>query len=388
MTVTSMQAKPDRLMNTYPPHPVTFVEGRGTELFDDKGNRYLDFLSGLSVTGLGHSHPDITEAISRQARRLIHVSNLFGTVPGPHLAGLLDTLIGGGGKVFFGNSGAEANEAALKLARKWGGPDRYVVLSATGSFHGRTLATLHATGQPEKHAPFQPLPVGFRHFEWNDIESLQKAMGPDVAAVLLEPIQGEGGVRPANAEHLKAVETFCRENAILFMVDEIQTGMARTGEWFAFQGYDVNPDVVTMAKGLGNGFPIGATWARDDVAAAFGPGDHGTTFGGQPLAAAVASRVVEVMSAIDAPGLARRAGTRLRAGLESVEEVKHVRGAGLLLAAELEGLDAKKIASLALTAGLVVNAVTNTAIRFAPPLIVSDEEIDEAISILRGVITT
>jgi acetylornithine/succinyldiaminopimelate/putrescine aminotransferase len=209
---------------------------------------------------------------------------------------------------------------------------------------------------------------------------------PDVAAVLLEPIQGEGGVRPADGDYLKAVELLCREKNILFMLDEIQTGLARTGTWFAFQGYDVSPDVVTMAKALGNGVPIGATWARDNVAAAFGVGDHGSTFGGQPLATSAALRVIEVMIEIDAPRRARLAGGRLRAGLEGISGVEEVRGRGLLLAAELREPIAAKIVSRALTSGLVTNAVTPSAIRVAPPLIVTNEEIDEAITILRGVL--
>lgn len=385
--MTVIDASTTRLMGTYPPSRVSFVKGLGTELWDESGRRYLDFLSGLAVTNLGHAHPEIVQVIADQAARLMHVSNLFGHDPGPHLAGLLDGLIGGGGRVFFSNSGAEANEAALKLARKWGGPGRFVVLTASESFHGRTLATLHATGQPGKHGPFQPLPEGFRHVEWNDLRALEQELAPDVAAVLLEPIQGEGGVRPADPDYLKGVERLCRENDVLFMVDEIQTGMARTGDWFAFQGYAVVPDVVTMAKALGNGFPIGATWAREEVAAAFGPGDHGSTFGGQPLATATAARVIEVMKEIDAPTLATKAGERLVAGLRHIDGIADVRGRGLLLAAELEEGNAKDIADAALASGLVVNAVTSTAIRLAPPLIVSNEEIDEAIAILRGVIT-
>lgn len=382
MTLSAEQ----KLMATYPLQKVTFVEGRGSELWDDRGRRYLDFLSGLAVTGLGHAHPKVTEAISAQAARLIHVSNLFGTVPGPKLAAAIDQLVGGGGRVFFGNSGAEANEAAVKLARKWGGEGRFTVITASGSFHGRTLATLHATGQPAKHTAFQPLPEGFKHVEWNNLEALADAITPDVAAVLLEPIQGEGGVQPATTEYLKGVEDLCRQQNVLFMVDEIQTGLGRTGDWFAFQGYGVSPDVVTIAKALGNGFPIGATWAREGVASAFVPGDHGSTFGGQPLAAATALRVIEIMLEIDAPERARQAGARLRRGLESLDGVIEVRGKGLLLAAELATPVANTVASRALTAGLVVNAVTPTALRLAPPLIVANEEVDEAISILRGVI--
>jgi len=374
------------LLPTYPPQPVTFVKGNGTQLWDDDGKRYLDFLCGLAVTSLGHANPEVAEAVAEQARQLLHVSNLFGTRPGLEVAATLDRLIGGGGQVFFCNSGAEANEAAIKLARKWAGPDRYTVLTAEGSFHGRTLATLHATGQPAKHGPFQPLPTGFGHVPWNDLAALEAAITPDVAAVLIEPIQGEGGVRPADIEYLQGVEALCRENRLLFMVDEIQTGLARTGEWFAFQHYGVDPDVVCLAKALGNGMPIGAMWAKTEVGAAFEPGDHATTFGGQPLATAAARAVLTIMQRDDAPAAARRAGERLRAGLEELPGVASVRGAGLLLAAELVDGSGPKVAGAALEAGLVINGVTATALRFAPPLFVSDQEIDEALDILKGVL--
>ncbi|MDH3425776.1 MAG: aminotransferase class III-fold pyridoxal phosphate-dependent enzyme, partial [Acidimicrobiia bacterium] len=260
------------------------------------------------------------------------------------------------------------------------------VLTAEGSFHGRTLATLHATGQPAKHGPFQPLPEGFRHVPWDDLAAFEAAVTEDVAAVLLEPIQGEGGVRPADPDYLEGVERYCRKMNILFMVDEVQTGLARTGTWFGFQHYDVSPDVVCMAKALGNGMPIGATWAKSEVAAAFQPGDHATTFGGQPLASAAARAVLEVMIQRDAPRLAERAGARLRAGLETIPAVASVRGYGLLLAAELTGHSGSDAAQAALQAGLVINGVTSTAIRLAPPLLVSDAEVDEAVNILKGVL--
>ncbi len=370
------------LMPTYPEQPVTFVRGLGTELWDDTGKRYLDFLCGLAVTSLGHANPDVAEAIADQARTLLHVSNLFGTQPGLEVASTLDGLIGGGGQVFFCNSGAESIEAAIKLARKWGGPGRYVVLTAIDSFHGRTLATLHATGQPAKHGPFQPLPEGFRHVPWNDLSALEAAITEDVAAVLLEPIQGEGGVRPADVDYLQGVEQACRDRDVLFMVDEVQTGLARTGTWFAFQHYNVSPAVVCMAKALGNGMPIGATWAKAEVAAAFEPGDHATTFGGQPLATAAARAVLRVMIERDAPALAERTGVRLRAGLESIPAVAAVRGRGLLLAAELVDHSGPDTAARALDAGLVINGVTASAIRLAPPLLVTDAEVDQAIEIL------
>jgi predicted acetylornithine/succinylornithine family transaminase len=384
MTRTPLQASP--LLPTYPPQPVTFVKGKGTELWDETGKRYLDFLCGLAVTSLGHSHPEVSRAIAEQAEQLLHVSNLFGTEPGLEVAATLDRLIGGGGQVFFCNSGAEANEAAIKLARKWAGPDRYTVLTADGSFHGRTLATLHATGQPAKHGPFQPLPEGFRQVPWNDLAGLAAAITPDVAAVLIEPIQGEGGVRPADIDYLQGVEAVCRDRNLLFMVDEIQTGLARTGKWFAFQHYGVSPDVVSLAKALGNGMPIGAIWAKAEVGAAFAPGDHATTFGGQPLATSAAREVLKVMERDGAPGAALRAGEHLRAGLESLAAVASVRGAGLLLAAELIDRSGPEMARAALDAGLVINGVTTSALRFAPPLFVTDEEIDEALDILKGVL--
>ena len=389
-------------MPTYAPAPVTFVRGAGTELWDDSGKRYLDLLSGLAVTSLGHSHPAVAEAVAAQAATLLHVSNLFRTEIGEEVAATLDVLIGdgvaAGGQVFFTNSGAEANECAIKLARRHGGPGlggpnamtgRYVVVSAFGSFHGRTLATLHATGQPAKHEPFQPLPEGFRHVAWDDLDDLERSIDPSVAAILLEPVQGEGGVKPATAEYLRAVRRICDERGILLMLDEVQTGLGRTGRWFGFQHAGILPDVVTMAKALGNGVPIGACWARAEVARAFEPGDHGSTFGGQPLAAAAARAVLAVMQEIDAPGRAAKQGERLRMALGHVPGVATVRGLGLLIAAELDaGRDAKAVASGCLEAGLIVNAVTPTALRMAPPLTITDDEVDEAVAILTGVLAS
>jgi predicted acetylornithine/succinylornithine family transaminase len=372
---------------TYAPPRVQFVRGQGTELWDSAGRRYLDFLCGLAVTSLGHAHPDVAAAIGEQATTLLHTSNLFATVPGTEVAVTLDRLLGGGGQVFLCNSGAEANEAAIKVARRWGGRGRHVVVSAYGSFHGRTLATLHATGQPAKHEVFQPLPEGFRHAAWNDIDALAGAIDPTVAAVLLEPVQGEGGVNLAAPGYLREVRALCDERGVLLMLDEVQTGLGRTGRWFGFEHAGIQPDVVTLAKALGNGVPIGACWARRDVAGTMRPGDHGTTFGGQPLAAAAARAVLAVMEREDAPGLARRRGARLTSALAELDGVAEVRGLGLLLAAELTpGIDAKVVADRALDAGLVVNAVTPTAIRLAPPLLVSDDEIDEAVAILGSVL--
>jgi predicted acetylornithine/succinylornithine family transaminase len=379
------------VMPNYGPPPVMFVRGSGTELWDRDGKRYLDFLCGLAVTSLGHAHPVVADAIAEQARTLSHVSNLFGTEPQVEVAITIDRLLGGGGQVFFCNSGAEANEAAIKLARKYHGRGRHVVVSAYRSFHGRTLATLHATGQPEKHEPFQPLPEGFRHVEYNSAEALEAVLDPTVGAVLLEPLQGEGGVNPASIEYVRAVRQLCDERGILLIFDEVQTGFARTGKWFGFEHFGIRPDIITMAKALGNGMPIGACWARADVSSAFKPGDHGTTFGGQPLAAAAARAVLRVMQEIDAPALSAEKGARLEQALRALPGVTSVRGLGLLLGAELspEILHdrlAKDVASACLDAGLVVNGVTNTAIRFAPPINISDAHLQEGIDIFAGVL--
>ena len=374
-------------MPTYGAPAVRMVKGEGCRLWDEDGNEYLDFLAGIAVVGLGHANPEIADAIAQQARTLVHVSNLYGTVPGTDVAITLDRLLGGGGQIFFTNSGAEAIECAIKLARKWGGDGRYGVVSAYGSFHGRTLGALHATGQPAKWEGFQPLPEGFRHVAWNDLAALEAAIDPTVAAVLLEPIQDEGGVHPATAEYFEGVRRLCDERGLLMIVDEIQTGLGRTGEWFGFQHFGVEPDVVTMAKALGNGMPIGACWAKRDVAAVFQPGDHGTTYGGQPLAASAARATLEILERVNAPQLAERAGAEFRHLLETIEGVIQVRGLGLLLAAELAvGIDAKAVASDLLQRGLIVNAVSPTSLRFAPPLIVSESEIAQAVDLLSAVL--
>ena len=374
-------------MPTYGAPAVRIVRGEGCKLWDEQGNEYLDFLAGIAVVGLGHANPEIADAIAEQARTLVHVSNLYGTVPGTDVAITLDRLLGGGGQIFFTNSGAEAIECAIKLARKWGGHGRYGVVSAYGSFHGRTLGALHATGQPAKWEGFQPLPEGFRHVAWNDLAALEAAIDPSVAAVLLEPIQGEGGVHPATAEYFEGVRRLCDERGLLMIVDEIQTGLGRTGEWFGFQHFGVEPDVVTMAKALGNGMPIGACWAKREIAAVFQPGDHGTTYGGQPLAASAARATLEILERVNAPQLAERAGAEFRHLLETVEGVVQVRGLGLLLAAELAvGLDAKAVAADLLRGGLIVNAVSPTALRFAPPLIVSETEIAQAVDLVSAVL--
>lgn len=370
---------------------VMFVRGRGTELWDTDGKRYLDFLCGLAVTSLGHSHPVVTDALVRQADTLLHVSNLFANPNAGRAAvevnALLAEATGQSGQIFFCNSGAEANEAALKLARKFGGRGRHVVVSAYGSFHGRTLATLAATGQPAKHEPFHPMPDGFRHVVFNDIAALEAAIDPSVAAVLLEPVQGEGGVLPADPQYLRDVRSLCDERGLLLMMDEVQTGFGRTGEWFGFQHSGVVPDVVTMAKAMGNGFPVGAMWATREVAGVFQPGDHGSTYSGTAIATAVVSAVLAELRRINAPQLAADRGQELTSKLQVLPGVASVRGAGLLLAVELaEGIESKPVYLRLMEEGLVTNAVTATALRLAPPLNVSTADIDEAVGILRSVL--
>jgi acetylornithine/N-succinyldiaminopimelate aminotransferase len=367
---------------------VMFARGLGTELWDVDGKRYLDFLCGLAVTSLGHSHPAVAAAMTEQAGTLLHVSNLFANNVAPHAAMRVNALLreatGADGQVFFCNSGAEANEAALKLARKFGGRGRHAVVSAYGSFHGRTLAALAATGQPAKHEPFFPMPDGFRHAIFNDITALEAAIDPSVAAVLLEPVQGEGGVLPADPQYLRDVRALCDERGLLLMMDEVQTGYGRTGKWFGFQHAGIVPDVVTMAKAMGNGFPVGAMWARREIAALFQPGDHGSTYSGTAIAAAVVNSVIDEMRRIDAPALAASLGADLTARLAGLPGVSGVRGAGLLLAVELApGLDAKAVYLRLLDNGLVTNAVTATALRLAPPYTLTAAELDEAVEIMR-----
>jgi acetylornithine/N-succinyldiaminopimelate aminotransferase len=381
----------EHVMGTYARAPVAFVRGEGTRLWDSEGREYLDFLSGLAVTSLGHAHPAVADALADQARTLLHVSNLYYNDLQPRLAARLDALLGGGGRVFFSNSGAEANECAIKLARRYGqtrgGKERYHVVSTYGSFHGRTLTTLAATGQPQKQETFQPLPSGFRLVPFGDADVLMAALDERVCAVLLEPVQGEGGVNEAPPGYLETVRSWCDEREALLMIDEVQTGLGRTGRWFGHQHSAVRPDVVTMAKALGNGVPIGACWARADVADALRPGDHATTFGGQPLAARAALAVLDVMEAEDVPSRAAQAGEQLRRVLLALPNVVAVRGRGLLLAAELApGIDAAAVVRACLGRGLVLNAVTPTALRLAPSLLVSPDEIAAAVAVLDAVL--
>lgn len=367
---------------------VLFERGQGTELWDVTGKRYLDFLSGIAVVSLGHANPVIADAISEQARSLVHVSNFFANTTATRAAVEVSQLFhdagAGDGQVFFCNSGAEANEAAIKLARKFGGRGRHVIVSALGSFHGRTLGALALTGQPAKHEAFQPMPEGFRYCEYGDIASLESMLDPTVAAVFLEPIQGEGGVIPADAEYMQAVQRVCRDRGILLIIDEVQTGFCRTGKWFGFEHFGIQPDAVTLAKGMGNGMPVGALWARRDIAAVMQPGDHGSTYSGTALATSAVRAVISEMKRLDAPSLAVHKGKRLREGLQAMSRVDHVRGAGLLLGAQLaDGIECKDVVPVLLEKGLIVNAVNATTIRLAPPLTVADEEIDEALALMR-----
>jgi acetylornithine/N-succinyldiaminopimelate aminotransferase len=362
---------------------ISIERGAGTEVWDTDGRRYLDFLSGIAVTSLGHANPAVADAICRQANTLLHVSNFFtnpqATAAAVKVNELLADATGHPGQLFFTNSGAESNECAIKLARKFGGRGRHTVVTALGSFHGRTLATLAATGQPAKHEPFAPMPEGFRHVAWGDLDAMRSAVDASVGAIMIEPIQGEGGVHPAPAGYLQGIRDLCDDVGALMIVDEIQTGFARTGRWFGFEHDGVRPDVVTLAKAMGNGMPVGACWARTDVASVFQPGDHGSTYSGTALATAAVSAVVDEMRRIDAPATAAAKGERLASLLGALPHVDSVRGRGLLLGAQLvDGVDAPAVYRSLLATGLICNAVNATTLRFAPPITVSDDELVEA----------
>jgi len=374
-------------MPVFGPPAIMFERGSGTELWDSNGKRYLDFLAGIAVTSLGHSHPAVAAAVSAQSEQLLHVSNFFANPVATEAAikinGLLEDATGHAGQLFFTNSGAESNECALKLARKHGGRGRHTVVSALGSFHGRTLASLAATGQPTKHEPFFPMPDGFKHVAWGDLDAMRVAVDGSVAAVLIEAVQGEGGVNPATTEYLQGIRQLCDETGALMMVDEIQTGFARTGRWFGFEHSGVSPDVVTLAKAMGNGMPVGACWARADVAAVFEPGDHGSTYSGTAIATAAVNATIDEMIRIDAPAMATATGAKLTAGLLELDGVVGVRGYGLMLGVELaDGLDARVAYGDLLDAGLIVNAVNPSTIRLIPPINISTAEVNEAVTMI------
>ena len=374
-------------MPVFGPPAIMFEQGSGTELWDTNGKRYLDFLAGIAVTSLGHANPVVAAAISEQANQLLHVSNFFANPTATEAAlkvnALLREATGDDGQLFFTNSGAESNECAIKLARKHGGRGRHTVVSALGSFHGRTLASLAATGQPAKHEPFQPMPEGFKHVAWGDLDAMRTAVDGTVAGVLIESVQGEGGVNPATTEYLQGIRQICDETGALLMIDEIQTGFARTGKWFGFEHSGVRPDVVTLAKAMGNGMPVGACWARTEVAAVFEPGDHGSTYSGTAIATAAVNATIDEMRRLDAPTLAATSGARLTAKPVDLDGVVGVRGFGLMLGVELaDGLDARVAYTDLLDAGLIVNAVNPSTIRLIPPLTVSDAEVDEAVALI------
>lgn len=376
------------VMHTYGRAPVTFVSGEGSWLVDDQGRRYLDFLTGLAVVSVGHANPGVARAVCDQMTRLTHVSNLYYTEPMVELAEALTTR-SGLDRVFFANCGATANEAAIKLARRYGqsrfGPERYRVLSLADSFHGRTMATLAATGQPGKQEVFQPLPPGFQQVPVGELSALEQALDGTVAAVMVETLQGEGGVRPLERDYLEAVRGLCDEVGALMVVDDVQAGMGRTGSWFSWQQLGFTPDIATTAKALANGLPIGACMATEEVAEAFRPGDHATTFGGGPVVCAAALAVIEEIEGRDLLANCRQRSAQIVAALENMEAVVQIRGRGLLLAARLRESNAADVARRALLDHqLVVNAVRPDAIRLAPPLSVSASEVNEAMQRLAG----
>jgi predicted acetylornithine/succinylornithine family transaminase len=374
-------------MPTYGSYSRTMVRGDGCVLVDDEGRRYLDFLGGISVVSLGHANKVVAAAIADQAQTLLHVSNFFANPQALTLGREINDLLGGDGKVFFSNSGAEANEAAIKLARRFGAGERFEIVSAIDGFHGRTLGALAATGQEAKQAPFRPLPEGFLHVPYNDIEAMREALDrPTVVAVLLETIQAEAGVIDPMPGYLESVAEMARERSVLLAIDEVQTGLCRTGRWFGFQHHGLQPDIVTMAKALGNGLPIGATWAKDAVAGAFRPGDHGTTFGGGALASATALAVLSEMKRLNLVDRVVEIGDYLRGAVSSLPGIRSVSGRGLLVGVGLEEPRAQEVTQRALDRGLIINALSQDRLRLAPPLIVSRAEVDEAVSILRSVV--
>ncbi|OIQ60112.1 acetylornithine aminotransferase [Moorella thermoacetica] len=377
------------VMRTYGRYPMALVRGEGARVWDADGKEYLDFVSGLAVNSLGHCHPRVVEAIREQAGRLIHCSNLYWIEPQVELARLLveNSALD---KVFFCNSGAEANEAAIKLARKYAkehrGPESYEIITMRRSFHGRTLATLTATGQEKFHHGFAPLPAGFRYVPFNDLSSLRAAVGPRTCAVMLEPVQGEGGVYAANKDYLQAVRALCDDEGLLLIFDEVQCGLGRTGYLFAYQYYEVEPDILTLAKALAGGVPIGAMLAKEKAASAFTPGDHASTFGGNPLATAAG---VAAFKALLEEGLvenARVLGQYFYQQLEGLARefprLTEVRGRGLLLGVEIDG-PAGEVVAACQERGLLINSLHGHVLRFLPPLIVTREDIDRAVTILK-----
>jgi predicted acetylornithine/succinylornithine family transaminase len=378
------------LMPNYRRNPVAFREGRGVRLWDLEGREYLDFVAGIAVDVLGHCHPRHVAAIQQQAARLIHTSNLFHIAEQARLATLLVEVTGiPDGQAFFCNSGAEACEAGIKLARKAArmlrGEDVFEIIVADQSFHGRTMGALSATMVPKYHEGFGPLLPGFTAVPFNDLGAVERAVTPRTAAVMMEPIQGEGGVHPGSDEFLRGLRRLCDDRGLLLLLDEVQTGLGRTGRWFAYQHAGAVPDIVTLAKGLGGGVPIGAAVARAPVAAAFQPGTHGSTFGGNPFACAAAGAVIETIRDERLVERAAEMGeylmARLRDLASAVPVITEVRGRGLLVAIEIT-VPSDQVVAACLARGLLVNNVRPTSIRLVPPLVVSRGDIDEMIAIL------
>ena len=378
---------------TYKRLPVVLTRGEGCKLWDESGRVYLDFVAGIAVCSLGHAHPAVTLAVAEQAARLVHVSNLFYTQPQADVAALL-VENSFADRVFFCNSGAEANEAAIKLARKYfyekGDSDRFRIIAMDKSFHGRTMATLSATGQEKIRKGFDPVLGGFDFVPFNDMTGLKAKLDHRTAAVLLEPIQGEGGVRCPSAGYLEAVRALCDETGTLLIFDEIQTGMGRTGRLFAYEHFGIEPDIMTLAKALANGLPMGAMLAREHVAAAFGPGSHATTFGGTPLVTAASHAVLRQMLEYDIPETCRKTGTYFFDRLLQLKErhliIEEVRGLGLLLGLKLT-VDAEPVVLTCLERGFLINCIQGDILRFVPPLIVTTQEIDRLIDCLDDVLT-
>ena len=381
------------LMHTYNRFPVAIRKGRGMKVWDTDGKEYLDFLGGVAVNCLGHCHPKVVVAIQKQAQRLIHISNYFHIESQTKLAKVLvDNSFAN--KVFFCNSGAEANEAAIKLARRYFkelvGQNKFEIITALNSFHGRTLGTLSATGQEKFKIGFDPLVPGFKHVEYNDVRAIENAITNNTCAVMLEPVQGESGVKIPDEDYLREVRKLCDKHSILLVLDEVQTGMGRTGKLFAYENSGIVPDIMTLAKGLAGGFPIGATLASDKVAAAFEPGTHGSTFGGNPLACNAALATLDVLIEDDfILDQCRRMGTYFKKRLEELQKefpsvIAEVRGMGLLVGIELTR-DGAPLVKECMEKGLLINCTAGNILRFMPPLIITEKEIDQLVDILEQI---
>ncbi len=376
-------------METYVRYPAVMTEGKGCVLKGEDGREYLDFVAGIAVCGLGHSFPLVTKAICEQAEKLVHVSNLYHTGPQTELARLL-VENSFADRIFLANSGAEANEAAIKLARKQSGKGRFEIISLEGSFHGRTLATLAATGQAKFHKGFEPLPKGFRHAPFGDLKSLEKMIRPETCAIMCEPLQGEGGVRPLDKDYIHGIRKLCDEKNLLLIFDEIQVGMGRTGTLFAYEQIGVTPDIMTLAKALANGLPIGAMLATESIAAAFGPGTHASTFGGNPVVCAAAVATLKTMLTGRFLDEVRSKGEYLSGKLMTLAKrypglAQGVRGRGLILGLVLTPAGVQlgtAIVNKCFERGILINFAGNAVLRFIPPLVVSREEIDTLIEAL------